>query len=126
MERVTTLLAENKGGLCGTMHTIVTNGAIVVRAGNALVFAGSSARICWSCRLARGACISIADMGVSHGVGSQWCFREYLLELACKQGSETRFPSVASKMKEGDLKRTSGTKSLTVGKLGALSHIEIG
>ena len=103
MERVTTLLAENKGGLCGAMHAIVTNGAVVVRAGNALVFAGGSVGTCWSCRLARGACISIADMGVSHGVGSQWCFREYLLELACKQGSETRLASVASNMKGGDL-----------------------
>ena len=40
MERITTLFAENKGGLCDAMHTIVTNRAIVVRAGNALVLAG--------------------------------------------------------------------------------------
>ena len=99
MEGITTLLAENKGGLCDTMHTIVTNGAVVLRAGNALVLARGSVRFCCRCRLACGASISIADMVVSHGVGSQRCFRKNLLELACKQGSETRFPSVASQMK---------------------------
>lgn len=101
MERVTTLLAENKGGLCGAMHSIVTNRAVVVRAGNAFILAGGSVRICCRCRLARGACISIADVGVSHRVGSQRCLRKNLLELACKQGSETGFPSVASRMKGG-------------------------
>jgi hypothetical protein len=84
VERVTTFLAENKGGLCDTMHTIVTNGAVVVRAGNALVLAGGSVGICCCCRLACGACISIADVVVSHGVRSQRCSRENLLELACK------------------------------------------